>query len=150
AVLAVVAVALVAGAWYKGWGFGGSATAKAPSIEELMERGPLNEQALGKPDAPITIIEYASVSCSHCANFHTKVFPVLKSKYIDTGQVRFIMREFPFDQHAAAGFMLARCAGDDKYFAMLDLLFEQQSTWLIQGSLEPLKTLAKQAGFSES
>lgn len=115
-----------------------------------MKPGPLPEQSQGKADAPVTLIEYASMTCSHCANFDTKVYPTLKSKYIDTGKVRYIMREFPLDPLAAAGFMLARCSGDDKYFAMVDVLFKMQSQWAFTNDpLQGLLAIAKQAGFSE-
>ena len=76
---------------------------------------------MGSTDAKVTIIEYASLTCPHCAEFHKNVLPTLKSKYIDTGKVRYILREFPLDDLATAGFMLARCAGDEKYYAIVDL-----------------------------
>jgi protein-disulfide isomerase len=149
---ALVMAAVAAGSY----GVAGSAHAqeqekeKAVPIEELMKPGPLPEQSQGKADAPVTLIEYASMTCSHCANFDTKVYPTLKSKYIDTGKVRYIMREFPLDPLAAAGFMLARCSGDDKYFAMVDVLFKMQSQWAFTNDpLQGLLAIAKQAGFSE-
>src|SRR5690554_935145 len=117
-----------------------------------MKPGPLPEMSLGKADAPVTIVEYASMTCPHCANFHKTTFPELKKKYIDTGKVRFIFREFPLDPLAAGGFMLARCAGKDdktKYFAMVETLFHQQKEWVVQKPIEPLKSIAKQAGFTE-
>src|SRR5260370_34517464 len=91
------------------------AFAQAPSNEELMQPGPLGEQALGSAEAPVTLSEYASMTCSHCANFAVKVYPTLKSKYVDTSKVRYILREFPLDPLASAGFMLARCSGDKYY-----------------------------------
>ncbi len=126
------------------------ASAQAPSAEELMVAGPLGERSLGKADAPITIIEYASMTCSHCATFHNTVYPTLKEKYIDTGKVRFILREFPLDPLAAGAFMLARCAGEDKYFPMVDALFRAQKTWAAaQDPVAALLTIAKQAGFTQ-
>ncbi len=104
---------------------------------------------LGNADAPVTIIEYASMTCPHCAHFHETTYPELKKRYIDTGKVRFIFREFPLDPLAAAGFMLARCAGDDKYFPMIEVLFAQQKDWVVQKPLEPLLAIAKQAGFTQ-
>src|SRR5688572_12908393 len=86
---------------------------QTPSPAELAQAGPLGEQALGAENAPVTIIEYASMTCGHCADFHNKTYPTLKSKYIDTGKVRYILREFPLDPIAAGAFMLARCAGKD-------------------------------------
>ena len=128
------------------------AVAQTPSPADLQQPGPLGDMVLGADNAPVTIIEYASMTCSHCADFHNKTFPKLKERYIDTGKVRFIMREFPLDPLAAGAFMLARCAGKDdknKYFAMVETLFHQQRDWLVQRPLDPLKAIAKQAGFSE-
>ena len=126
------------------------ALAQAPSAEELMNPGPLADAFQGKADAPVTMIEYASMTCSHCARFDTQVYPTLKSKYIDTGKVRYIMREFPLDPLAAAGFMLARCAGDDKYFPMIDVLFKMQAQWaFVKEPIPALLDIAKQAGFTE-
>ena len=124
------------------------AWAQAPSPDELMKPGPLGEAVQGKPDAPITLIEYASMTCSHCANFDTQVYPTLRSKYIDPGKVRYILREFPLDRLAAAGFMLARCAGDDKYFAMVDVLFKMQGQWaFVQDPLPALLAIASRLDF---
>ncbi len=117
---------------------------------ELATASPLGETWLGEDKAPITIIEYASLTCSHCASFHETGFPVLKAKYIDTGKVRFILREFPFDPLATAGFMLAHCSGEGHYYAMTDLLFKQQKIWAF--SKTPAETLfntVKQAGFTQ-
>jgi protein-disulfide isomerase len=118
--------------------------------EELAQAGPLGDVALGPADAKVTIIEYASLTCSHCADFHKSVYPTLKSKYIDTGKVRFILREFPLDDLAAAGFMLARCSGNDRYYAVVDLLFEKQAQWaFVKKPLEALFQLVKQAGYTQ-
>jgi protein-disulfide isomerase len=119
------------------------------STEELMAPGPLPEQALGAADAPVTVVEYASMTCGHCATFHEKTYPELKKRYIDTGKVRFIFREFPLDPLAAGGFMLARCAGDGKYFPMVETLFHKQKDWAVQKPLPPLFEIAKQAGFTK-
>lgn len=117
---------------------------------ELAVEGPLGDVVLGAEDAPITIIEYASTTCPHCANFHNVTFDALKAEYIDTGQVRFIMREFPLDPLSAAGFMLARCApGENGYYAMIDLLFETQAEWIVSEPIPPLFELASQSGFTE-
>jgi protein-disulfide isomerase len=107
--------------------------------------------ALGSADAPNTIVEYASMTCPHCAQFETVVFPELKTKYIDTGKVRFIFREFPLDGLAARASLLARCAGPDRYFPMIEALFQTQQNWVVQGpeAMEKLLQFARQAGFSK-
>jgi len=125
------------------------AQAQTVAMADLMAPGPLPDQVLGAAEAPVTIVEYASMTCPHCAEFHAKTYPELKKRYIDTGKVRFIFREFPLDPLAAAGSMLARCAGDGKYFPMIETLFSQQKTWAVQKPLPPLKQIAKQAGFTE-
>lgn len=131
-------------------GFVSQALAQAPSTEELAVAGPLGEKAEGKEDAPVTIIEYASMTCGHCATFANETFPKLKEKYIDAGKVRFILREFPLDPIAAAGFMVARCAGDDKYFAVVDALFARQKEWAYSNDpVTGLQNLTKQFGFTQ-
>lgn len=112
--------------------------------------GPLGDVTLGPADAKVNIIEYASMTCSHCAAFHQNTFPTLKSKYIDTGKVRFTLREFPLDPLATAGFMLARCRGNDKYYATVDLLFNKQAQWAFTDKpLDALSQLMKQAGYTQ-
>jgi protein-disulfide isomerase len=121
------------------------------AVAELMQPGPLPELTLGSADAPITVVEYASMTCGHCAHFHNKVFPELKQKYIDTGKVHFIMREFPLDNLAVAASMLARCAGGDKTFPLISALFAKQDEWaFVRGDPRPeLLKFAKQAGFTK-
>ena len=128
----------------------GSAPAQV-EVSDLMQPGPLPDLTLGKADAPVTIVEYASMTCGHCATFHNTVLPKLKEKYVDTGKVRFIMREFPLDNLAAAASMLARCAGGDKTYPMIEVLFEKQEQWaFVRGNPVPeLFKLAKQAGFTQ-
>ena len=125
------------------------ALAQNPPLAELMQPGPLGDMSIGNENAPVTIIEYASMTCPHCANFHKTTYPELKKKYIDTGKVRFIFREFPLDQLAAAAFMLARCGGKERYFPLIETLFEQQNDWVVQRPLAPLQAISKQAGISE-
>ena len=121
----------------------------AQAQQLLMQPGPLGDMAIGDEKAPVTIIEYASMTCPHCAQFHATTYLELKKRYIDTGKVRFIFREFPLDQLALAAFLLARCAGPDKYFPMIETLFQLQKEWVIQKPLGPLLAIAKQAGMSE-
>jgi len=120
-----------------------------PMADELLVAGPLGDQVLGSPNAPVTVIEYSSMTCPHCADFHTKTYPALKARYIDTGKVRFIFREFPLDPLAAAASMLMRCAGKDKYFSLIDAWFTQQKDWVVQKPLQPMFAIAKQAGFTQ-
>jgi len=121
-----------------------------PTLEELMRPGPLPDLVLGKTDAPVTIVEYASMTCPHCANFHKTTYPALKSKYIDTGKVRFIFREFPLDDLAAAASMLARCAGGERSLALIDVLFASQDKWAVREPLPALLQIGKQAGFTQA
>ncbi len=118
--------------------------------DELMKPGPLGDQSVGPDDAPVTIIEYASMTCPHCASFHIKTYPKLKEQYLDTGKAKLLFREFPFDDRALAAFMLARCAADDKYFAMIDVLFEQQAVWAQSNQpAQELFKIARLAGFTQ-
>ncbi|MBM6592644.1 DsbA family protein [Microvirga sp. BT291] len=118
--------------------------------KDLAVQGPMPDVALGPADAKVTIIEYASLTCSHCANFHNTTYPELKKRYIDTGKVRFILREFPLDPLATAGFMLARCDGESKYYPITDLLFDQQKNWAFTDKpLDALRQMMRQAGFSQ-
>jgi len=118
-------------------------------MAKLLEAGPLPEMSLGKADAPVTIVEYASMTCPHCAHFHEKTLPELKTKYIDTGKARLIFREFPFDPRAEAGFMLARCSKEN-YFPMVDVLFKQQQTWATgENPRDALLQISKLAGFTQ-
>jgi protein-disulfide isomerase len=115
-----------------------------------MKPGALPDQVEGKADAPVTIVEYASMTCTHCASFHVNTYPTMKSKYIDTGKVRYILREFPLDPLAAGAFMLARCAGEGKYYPIVDTLFNQQKDWaFVQNPIPPLSKIAKQFGFTD-
>ena len=125
----------------------------ATLLAELAKAGPAGDIVLGSDKAPVTVIEYASMTCPHCAHFSATTFPELKKRYIDTGKVRFIFREFPFDKVAAAAFMLARCSakdgGSDKYMAVVETLFSKQDEWVNDHPLEPLENIAKQLGFSD-
>ncbi len=115
------------------------------------EATPLTVKALGNPDAPVTVVEYASMTCNHCANFHKETLPELQKKYIDTGKVYFILREMPFDPVSTAGFMLARCMPESAYFPTISALFETQRAWAFSNDpAAGLRTVAKQAGMSDA
>lgn len=141
--------AITAGAALAGFPF--AALAESYDTEALLQSGPLPDKTMGDPSAPVTVIEYASLTCGHCANFATKSFPHLHEKYIETGKVYFILREFPLDNLAFAAAMLARCAPEEKYFDIIELFFEQQRSWAYsQDPLGSLTAFAKQIGFTQS
>jgi protein-disulfide isomerase len=120
-------------------------------VDQLMAPGPLPDLVQGSATAPVTIVEYASMTCTHCAAFHEETWPALKSKYIDSGKVKFILREYPLDPLATAGFMLARCAGPERRNAIVDLLYTQQKNWaFVEKPIDALAGLVKQAGVSQS
>ena len=102
--------------------------AKLP-IEDLLKPGPMPEMAIGSADAPVTIVEYASLTCPACANFHNNVLPALKQKYIDTGKVRLVFREFILNEKDARAAMTARCAGGDKSLPLVSALYSKQEEW---------------------
>ncbi len=117
--------------------------------KELTVSPPNSDVSLGSDKAPVTIYEYASATCSHCAHFSTTTFPELKKRYIDTGKVRYIFREFPLDPLAALGFMLARCAGPDKFLPVVETLFAKQSQWMVDDPIAALKPIVKPFGVDE-
>jgi protein-disulfide isomerase len=128
---------------------GGAQPANAP-------QGPRRENGdmvIGAANAPVTIIEYASLTCPHCARFHTETLPKLKSDYVDTGKVKFIFRDYPLDRVALAGAMIAQCAGPERYFTFLDVMFRQQASWTKGGEQEAmasLRRLARLGGMSDA
>lgn len=127
-----------------------SAAGDTVNLEELLKSGAVPDNALGDPNAPVTVDEYASLTCSHCRVFHDETLPEVKKRLIDTGKVRLIYRDFPLDQYATAGAMLARCAGDGKYFPVVDAFFAKQNELL--GAQDPfvwLQGFAKQLGFTQ-
>lgn len=131
-----------------------AAQSRGPSevpVAELMKPVGLPDLALGPDDAKVTVVEYASMTCGHCAHFTTDVWPEFKKKYVDTGKVRYVFREFPLDNLAAAASMLARCTGKDKTFPLIEVLFEKQKEWAFgEGNPVPrLFEIAKQAGFTQ-
>ena len=149
-------------------GFAGPALAQAPrrsaaetvDVAELMKPGPLGDCVLGKEDAPVTIVEYASLTCGHCANFHNTILPGLKEKYIDTGKVKLVFREFPLNQLDTAVYMLSRCAlgadgkssGDQaRYFALVSVFFKDQRQWAFTNDpLTAVTNITRQAGFTQA
>ena len=126
------------------------AAVTTPAKNALLELQP-TDHVLGDPKAAITIIEYASLTCSHCAAFHVQTLPELKKRCLDTGKARLIFRDYPLDQAAAKVAQLAECAGNDRYFAVLDMMFRGQSQWA--AAADPVAEVAKSlriAGMGEA
>jgi len=126
--------------------------AVAQNATDVAKPVSLPDMALGRADAAVTITEYASMTCPHCAAFNADVFPKIKSEYIDTGKIRYVFREFPLDIKAAAGSVLSRCIAKDdanKYFAVTDLLFKTQADWVMKNTTESLIRIGKQAGLTQ-
>jgi protein-disulfide isomerase len=141
----IVAAAGALGAWrYARW---------HAWLADLMTPDPLGDMTLGSAEAPVTIIEYASMSCPHCARFALVTFPEIRKRYIETGKVRFIFREFPLDRLAEAVSVVTRCACKDdpqRYFVLTETLFREQAAWLIDQPLPALLAAAKQGDVSEA
>lgn len=122
----------------------GAKPASSPEVSEKAKAlPPLPEQVLGDPNAPLTVIEYASATCPHCAQFHRDVFPEFKKAFVDTGKVKFIFREFPLDNVAIAAFMVARCVDTKQYFPFLGVIFDRQREWVLNDPRESLFKIAQ-------
>lgn len=136
---------------------GGSAafaqTEAAPAPAESTPAPEVTELVLGNPDAKVTLTEYASYTCPHCANFHSDVFKPLKADYIDTGKVKFVYREVYFDRYGLWAAMMARCGGEMRYFGINGLLFEKQRDWAASDDpnvvINNLKTIGRSAGMTD-
>lgn len=120
----------------------------AIDMVELNKPPAIGEMSMGSADAKVTLIEYASASCPHCAAFYKDTFPAFKKEYIDTNKVRFVFREFPHNDAALAAFMVARALPKESYFPLMDIYFTTQSTWLAGDWAEGLFNIAKQAGLT--
>lgn len=124
--------------------------AAAATSDEMLVAGPLGEKTMGDPDAPNTVIEYASLTCPHCQRFRTNTFDAFKEKYIDTGEVYFIFREFPLNPLDTAAIMLTNCVPEERFFPLVDLLYEQQANWaFVDKPAEALLNIVRQAGFTQ-
>ncbi len=126
----------------------GAASSFAQNLAGLNDPPAFGEMTLGPDTAKVTVIEYASATCPHCAAFHNETFEALKKEYIDTGKIRFVFREFPHQDAALAAFMVARCAPKEKYFPLIDVFFATQPEWT-QNPQEGLYKIAQQAGFTK-
>ena len=122
-----------------------------PSIAEIMKTGELPEMALGRKDAPVTIIQYASLTCPYCRRFQLDTFPTLKREYIDTGKVRYILREFPIGHQSGLATIALRCAPPAKYFALYEKFMTQQAAWVSQEVRpDPIFKVAQQVGMTRA
>jgi protein-disulfide isomerase len=128
---------------------GGREVIADPTIADVMVTGTLPEMSFGRDDAPITIVEYASLTCPHCRNFHMKTYPQFKKAYIDTGKVRYILREFPIGKTSGAASIALRCAKPEKYLTLYGKFMEQQAAWVSQEvHLDPIFKVAAQVGMT--
>ncbi|WP_273760034.1 DsbA family protein [Bartonella sp. ML70XJBT.G] len=119
-------------------------------MAEVLQSRKVKDRFEGEDDAPVTIVEYASLTCVHCAHYYNDVLPEIRKKYIKTGKVKLIFREYAFDPRATAGFMLARCAPEDRYFPLIEVLFQKQEEWVwAKDALTPLKAISFMAGFTD-
>jgi protein-disulfide isomerase len=125
------------------------AAAETLPVDLIMTPGPLADIVIGAKGAPVTIVEYAALTCPHCEHFHSAIYPALAAKYIEPGKVRFIMREFVLNALDTAGWMLARYLGDDKRTALVDLLFDKQEVWVHDNPINDLFAVVSQAGFTQ-
>ena len=126
----------------------GAAPSFAEDLTGLNDAPAFGEMTMGPDTAKVTVIEYASATCPHCAAFYNDTFGALKKEYIDTGKIRFVFREFPHQDAALAAFMVARCAPKEKYFPLIDVFFTTQPEWT-QNPHEGLFKIAQQAGFTK-
>lgn len=130
---------------------GGREVIEKPTIADIMAPSPLPEMSWGRTDAPVTIIEYASLTCPHCRNFHLTTYPELKRTYIDTGKVRYILREFPIGKTSGMATIALRCASPEKYLSLFDKYMNQQATWVSQEvRLDPIFAVAQQVGMTRA
>jgi len=124
---------------------------KNPTLAQVMQTGPMADMSIGRKEAPVTIIKYASLTCPHCRWFHQNVFPKLKRNYIDKGKVRFIIREFPIGHSSGMAAIALRCAPPEKYFTLYGKFLSQQSTWVSQEvRLDKIYKVARQVGLSRA
>ena len=151
---AAVAAAGGAALWLGSGNDAGGTTAFSVNAQESdIDTSGIIEMAMGAEDAPVTLVEYASFTCPHCANFHANAFKPLKSEFVDTGKVRFVYRDVYFDRFGLWASLVARCGGEDRFFGIADMLYDQQKEWLESGDpaviTGNLRRIGKIAGLSD-
>lgn len=130
---------------------GGREVIANPTVADIMAPSPLPEMSWGRPDAPVTIVQYASLTCPHCRDFHKMTYPQLKRRFIDTGKVRYILREFPIGKQSGNATVALRCAPPDKYLTLYSKFMEQQPAWVSQEvRLDPIFNVAHQVGMTRA
>jgi protein-disulfide isomerase len=132
-------------------GAAGPTDTAVPLKEQVLEPGPLGDREYGNPSAPVTIVEYASLTCPHCRNYHANVFPKVKRQYIDTGKVRYIIREFPIGKTAGTAAIVTRCVPKSQYLSMVETFLSRQPEWVSQ-EVRPdaIYSVAKSSGMSRA
>lgn len=158
--IGVVILIVLAGGGYFVWQqFGAGPAAPAPGsiladlpkpIDSPLAKAQDGDMVMGDTNAPITMIEYSSLSCPHCAKFHKDVLPELKTDYIDTGKVKLVVRDFPLNAPAAQGALLTHCLPPMRYFNIVEILFKTQDQWLVQDSVGQLAQIAATAGMDRA
>lgn len=130
---------------------GGREVIEAPTLEDVLMTGALPEMSFGRTDAPVTLVQYASLTCPHCRAFHREVYPQLKRDYIDTGKVRYILREFPIGKTSGTATIALRCAPPEKYLSLYGKYLDQQAAWVSQEvRLDPIFAVASQVGMTRA
>ncbi|MET0432443.1 MAG: DsbA family protein [Hyphomicrobium sp.] len=120
-----------------------------PTVADIMAPSPLPEMSWGRPNAPVTIVQYMSLTCPHCRNFHLTVYPELERRFIDTGKVRYILREFPIGKSSGNATIALRCAPPDKYLELYGKFMQQQASWVsLEVRIDAIYAVAKQVGMT--
>ena len=149
-VACLIVLGLALGPALTGCGGTGPGSAEvSEAADDVTKPGPLGDRAMGSANAPVTVVEYASLTCPHCRAFHQNVFPKLKRNYIDTGKVRYVVREFPIGRSAGNAAIINRCAPADKYFQLYGLFLNNQREWVSQEvRLDAIYGVAKRIGMT--
>ncbi|MEZ5774172.1 MAG: DsbA family protein [Hyphomicrobiaceae bacterium] len=130
---------------------GGRKVIEHPTMTDLAMAGPLGDYVIGSPDAPVTVVEYASLTCPYCRAFHAETFPKVKKAYIDKGLVRWVLREFPIGHSSGTAWIVTRCAPKESYFKLYELYLKEQASWVSQEvRLDAIYQVAAKVGMSRA